>query len=132
MPTFESENSAAPPESGGAVFFFQGDLGIERLNDIRPHAASCAGTCASKWSSEVINDFSPRLRRHLLRHWGDPQRLEAIAVSPQHLEPEAVECEALTRLRDRTRLVNDEARDGSRLRVGQVPVHGAVKVADRN
>src|SRR5215470_4406990 len=54
------------------------------------------------------------------------------AAPPQHLEPEAVEREALARLRDRARLVNDEARDGGCLGVGQVPVHGAVEVADRN
>src|SRR6266446_9913184 len=111
MPTFQLDKGLGGPAGirrGGSSS--KSDLGIERLNDIRPHAASCAGTCSSKSSSEVINDFSQHLRDRLLRHRGDPQRLQAIAVPTQHLEPEAVEREALARLRDRACLVNDEAR----------------------
>ena len=43
-----------------------------------------------------------------------------------------MEGEDLAGLGDRPRLVDDEAGDGRRLLVGQVPVHGAVEVADRH
>ncbi len=62
----------------------------------------------------------------------DPQRRDAVAGLAQHLEAEAVEGEGLARLGDDARLVDDEAGDGGRLVVGQVPVHGAVEVADRH
>ena len=68
---------------------------------------------------------APRQRR-------DAQRGDAVALAAQHAEAEAVEGEALARLGDRARLVDDEAGDRGRLVVGQVPVHRAVEVADRH
>src|SRR5271170_2851210 len=75
---------------------------------------------------------SGRLRRRFLHHRRDPQRLETVAIPPQHLEAEAVEGEALARFGDRARLVNDEPGDGGGFLVRQVPIHRAVEVADRH
>src|SRR5262249_30053600 len=62
----------------------------------------------------------------------DPQSGDAVAIAAQHLKPEAVEREALARLRDRAGLVNDEPGDGSGFLVRQIPIHGTVEVADRD
>src|SRR5487761_2323851 len=72
-----------------------------------------------------------RLRRNLARQRLDAQRGDAIALAPQHPEPEAVEGEALAHFGNRARLVNDQPGDGGRLLVRQIPVHHAVAVADR-
>ena len=69
--------------------------------------------------------------RRARRKRGDPQGGDAVALLAQHLEAKAVKAEGLVRLGNRARLVDDEAGDGRRLVVGQIPVHRAVEVADR-
>src|SRR5665213_2829633 len=61
-----------------------------------------------------------------------PQRGDAVAILPQHLETETVEGECLPGLRDDARFVNDEPGYRGRLFVRQMPVHDAVEIADRH
>src|SRR5665213_3796695 len=49
-----------------------------------------------------------------------PERGDAVAALPQHLEAEPVEGECLPRLRDDARFVDDESGDRSRLFVRQM------------
>ena len=72
------------------------------------------------------------LRRDLARKRGDAQGCDAVAALAQHVKAKAVKGEALSRLRDRPRLVDDDAGDGGRLVVGNVPIHRPVEVAHRH
>src|SRR5262249_24737951 len=62
----------------------------------------------------------------------DAHRPDAVPVAAKNRKTETVEGEGLAGLGDRARLVDDEAGDGGRLVVGQVPLQGAVEIADRN
>src|ERR1043166_5110386 len=63
---------------------------------------------------------------------GDAERRDPVATAPEYLETKSVEGEALSRFRNRARLVDDEAGDRGRLLVRQAPVHRAVEIADRH
>src|SRR5437762_14269163 len=76
----------------------------------------------------------PRARHlHVIRprQTNDPECSNAVALAAKHGEAEAVECEALASLGNRARLVNDEAGDRRCFIDREVPVHGAVEVANR-
>src|ERR1700691_1174556 len=62
----------------------------------------------------------------------DPQGGDAVPVLAQDLKTEAVKSEALSGLRDRARLVDDDAGDGGCLVVGNVPVHRPGEIAPRH
>src|SRR6516225_1367195 len=66
------------------------------------------------------------------RHGHDSQRSNTVAFTPQYTETEAMERKTLTAFRDRARLVDHKSGDRGRFLVGKMPVHGAVKVADRH
>src|SRR3982074_3542060 len=68
----------------------------------------------------------------LARHRHDTQRGDAVALAAQHAEAEAVESKTLAAFGNRARLVDYEAGDGGRLLIREMPVHRAVKVADRH
>src|ERR1700689_5323844 len=87
------------------------------------------------WASSPawgVSSVSAWLGRYLARERGDAQCSDAIAGLAQDVEAEAVEREALSRLGDRARFVDHDARDGGGLVVGNIPVHGPVQVADRH
>src|SRR5262245_34833818 len=83
-------------------------------------------------TSGASRSLSRPRRLALWRERCDPQPGDAVARATQDAEAETVEGKALPRLRDRPRFVNDEARNGGRLLVRQVPVHDAVEIADRH
>src|ERR1700685_4504868 len=87
------------------------------------------------WSSSPAwggSSVSACLGRYLARERGDAQCSDAIAGLAQDVKAEAVEGEALSRLRDRARFVDDDARDGGGLVVRDIPVHRPVQVAHRH
>ena len=59
-----------------------------------------------------------------------PSRRIAVALAPDHVELAVEEHEALPRIRDGAGFVDDQARDGGKVLVGQVPVEQAVEVAN--
>src|SRR5208282_499571 len=69
---------------------------------------------------------------HLARERGDAQCSDAIAGLAQDVEAKAVESEALSRLRDRARFVDHDARNGSGLVVWNIPIHRPVQIAHRH
>src|ERR1700746_1277494 len=73
-----------------------------------------------------------RFEHRLAHQRRDAQRRDAVPVAAQHPKTEAVEGEGLAGLGDRARLVDDEPGDGRRFVVGQVPLQGAIEIADRN
>src|SRR3954451_13311792 len=74
--------------------------------------------------------LSPSGRFGLARQRNDSQRSDAIALAAQHAEAQAVEAKTLAAFGDRARLVNHQAGNRGRLFVRQMPVHGAVEIAD--
>ena len=60
------------------------------------------------------------------------QRGDAVANLAQHFEAEAVETEHLTGFGNGAGFVDHEAGDRRRLLVGQIPIHRAVEIAQRN
>src|SRR5580704_11275275 len=68
----------------------------------------------------------------LARHRHDPKCGDAVALAAQHAEAEAVKGKTLAAFGDRAGLVDHEAGDGGRLFIRQMPVHGAVEIADRH
>src|SRR5262245_55055014 len=75
---------------------------------------------------------SCRFQRRLANERRDAQRGDPVLLPTQHAEAEAVEGKGLPGLGDRARFVDDEAGDGGRLTVWQVPLHGAIEIADRH
>ena len=102
--------------------------------------SNCMGVAPVVSSAKEIRAIAAEFRRRVrIRRAGfapfqrrDPERRDPVPVLAQHLEAEAVEGEGLAGLGDDARFVDDEAGDGRRLLVGQVPVHRAVEVADRH
>src|SRR5579862_6018083 len=72
------------------------------------------------------------LSRHLARERRNAQCRDAVAALAQYVKAEAVEGEALSWLRNRARFVDDDAGDGRRLVVRDVPVHRPIQVAHRH